>query len=109
MSTFARRSEVYGGFPPVRIDDRGARALGFAPRGVDEGLALTAAGIAVGIGAALIVTRVMSSLLFGVGPMDPMTYVAVSAVLAAVALVATYLPARRASRVDPVVALRTDV
>ncbi|MGE3286250.1 MAG: NAD-dependent epimerase/dehydratase family protein [Pseudonocardia sp.] len=40
--TFAHRSEVYGGFPPVRIDDRGARALGFAPRGVAEGLALTA-------------------------------------------------------------------
>lgn len=41
-STFARRSEVYGGFPPVRVDDRGARALGLAPRGVDEGIALTA-------------------------------------------------------------------
>ena len=40
--TFARRSEVYGHFPPVRIDDRGARALGFAPRGVDEGIPLTA-------------------------------------------------------------------
>lgn len=40
--TFARRSEVYGRFPPVRVDDRGARALGLAPRGVDEGLALTA-------------------------------------------------------------------
>lgn len=40
--TFAHRSEVYGGFPPVRVDDRGARALGFAPRGVDEGLVLTA-------------------------------------------------------------------
>lgn len=41
--TFARRSEVYGRFPAVRVDDRGARALGFAPRGIDEGLALTAA------------------------------------------------------------------
>ncbi|WP_300007400.1 NAD-dependent epimerase/dehydratase family protein [Pseudonocardia sp.] len=40
--TFARRSEVYGHFPPVRVDDRGARALGFAPRGIEEGLALTA-------------------------------------------------------------------
>lgn len=40
--TFAKRSEVYGGFPPVHMDDAGARALGFAPRGVDEGLALTA-------------------------------------------------------------------
>jgi dihydroflavonol-4-reductase len=40
--TFARRSEVYGRFPAVRVDDAGARALGFAPRGVDEGIALTA-------------------------------------------------------------------
>ena len=51
-------------------------------------------------------TRVMSALLFGVGPADPMTYVAVSCALAAVALLATYLPARRAARVDPLVALR---
>jgi putative ABC transport system permease protein len=48
----------------------------------------------------------MSTFLFGVGPMDPITYAAVSAVLAATTLVTTYLPARRASRVDPLVALR---
>jgi putative ABC transport system permease protein len=74
-----------------------------------QGLWLTATGIALGIGVALVLTRVMSALLFGVGPTDPMTYVAVSSGLAAVALVATYLPARRASRVDPIVALRADV
>jgi ABC-type antimicrobial peptide transport system permease subunit len=74
-----------------------------------HGLRLTAAGIALGIGVALALTRVMSAFLFGVGPTDPMTYVAVSATLAAVALLATYLPARRASRVDPLVALRADV
>ena len=74
-----------------------------------QGLALTMTGIAFGTGAAMLLTRVMSSLLFGVGPMDPATYVAVAASLAAVAMVATYLPARRASRVDPVVALRADV
>jgi putative ABC transport system permease protein len=51
----------------------------------------------------------MSALLFGVGPMDPMTYASVSGVLAGVALLAAYLPARRASRVDPIVALRADV
>jgi len=73
-----------------------------------HGLCLTATGIALGIGVALMLTRVMSALLFGVGPMDPMTYVAVSGALAGVALLATYLPARRASRVDPIVALRAD-
>jgi predicted permease len=74
-----------------------------------HGLSLTAAGIACGIAAALVLTRVMSALLFGVGPMDPLTYAAVSGLLAVVALLATYLPARRAARVDPMVALRADV
>ena len=71
-----------------------------------HGLWLTAIGIAIGAGIALMLTRTLSAFLFGVGPMDPITYAAVSAVLAAMTLVATYLPARRASRVDPVVALR---
>jgi predicted permease len=71
-----------------------------------HGLLLTGAGIALGIGVSLAVTRVMSALLFGVGPMDPFTYAAVSAGLAAVALLATWLPARRASRINPVAALR---
>jgi predicted permease len=74
-----------------------------------HGLWLTATGLALGIGVALVLTRVMSALLFGVGPTDPMTYAAVSGALSAVALLATYLPARRASRVDPIVALRADV
>jgi predicted permease len=74
-----------------------------------HGLSLMATGIALGVVVALALTRVMSALLFGVGPMDPVTYAAVSAALAAVGLLAIYLPARRASRVDPVVALRADV
>ena len=74
-----------------------------------HGLVLTLGGIALGIGAAILLTRVMSALLFGVGPMDPVTYVAASAGLAAVAALASYLPARRASVVDPVVALRSDI
>jgi predicted permease len=73
------------------------------------GLWLTVAGIALGIGVALMLTRAISALLFGVGPMDPTTYAVVSGALGAVALLATYLPARRASRVDPLIALRADV
>jgi ABC-type antimicrobial peptide transport system permease subunit len=73
-----------------------------------QGLCLAATGILIGIGVAMMVTRVMSAFLFGVGPMDPVTYAAVSATLAVVALIGTYLPARRATRVDPLVALRAD-
>jgi hypothetical protein len=76
---------------------------------IRHGLSLTAVGIALGIAAAMAVTRVMSAFLFGVGPTDPVTYGVVSAALAAVAFVATYLPARRAAGVDPVVALRAEV
>jgi ABC-type antimicrobial peptide transport system permease subunit len=88
-------------------------ALGAQTRDVrrlflSHGLLLTAAGITMGIGASLAVTRVLSSLLFGVSPMDPLTYGGVSAGLAAVALLATWLPARRASRIDPIAALRAD-
>jgi putative ABC transport system permease protein len=72
-----------------------------------HGLLLTGAGIALGIGVALALTRVMSALLFGVSPTDPVTYVAVAAGLATVALLATYLPAHRASRTDPIIALRS--
>jgi putative ABC transport system permease protein len=74
-----------------------------------HGLLLTGAGIALGTGLALAITRVMSALLFGVSPMDPVTYVVVTASLGSIALLATYLPARRASRVDPILALRADV
>jgi ABC-type antimicrobial peptide transport system permease subunit len=73
-----------------------------------HGLWLMTIGIAIGIGLAIVLTRVMSAFLFGVGPVDPITYAAVSAVLAGMTLAATWLPAQRASRVDPVVALRTE-
>jgi ABC-type antimicrobial peptide transport system permease subunit len=73
---------------------------------VRHGLLLTGAGLVLGLGAAAALTRLMSALLFGVSPLDPVTLAAVSAVLAAVALLASYIPARRASGVDPVEALR---
>jgi predicted permease len=75
---------------------------------VAQGMAMTAAGTAAGIVSALLVTRLMSSLLFGVSTVDPITFTAIPVLLAAVAFVACYVPARRATRVDPLVALRTE-
>ncbi len=71
-----------------------------------HGFALAVIGIVFGIGAAAGLTRLMAALLFGVSPWDPVTFASVSAVLGAIALLACYLPARRASSVDPVDALR---
>lgn len=74
---------------------------------VRHGLLLTACGIASGLVAATFVTRLMAALLFGVSAVDPITYMAVAIGLAATAMLPTYLPARRASRIDPAVALRS--
>jgi predicted permease len=73
---------------------------------VGQGLRLALIGVAIGIAGALMLTRFLSSLLFGVKPTDPLTYIAVSLVLIVVALAACYVPARRAANVDPMVALR---
>jgi predicted permease len=98
-----------------RVHEIGIRlALGAEKRDVfrmvmGQGLSLAFAGLAIGLTAALILTRLLlsfSSLLYGVGASDPATLVSVSAVLVGVALLACYLPARRAMRVDPMVALR---
>jgi putative ABC transport system permease protein len=73
---------------------------------VGNGMLLTLIGIGIGVAASLLLTRVMASLLFGVTATDVPTFLGVSAVLSAVALIANYIPARRATRVDPVIALR---
>jgi putative ABC transport system permease protein len=73
---------------------------------VRHGLALAAIGVVLGLVAATGLTRLMASLLFGVSPMDPLTYIAVAIALAAATVLASYLPARKASSVDPMEALR---
>ena len=75
---------------------------------VNQAVRLGAVGLALGIAGALAATRVLDSLLFGVSASDPLTFAAVSAALITVLLLAAYLPARRATRVDPIVALRAD-
>ncbi len=73
-----------------------------------HGVTVAASGIGIGLVASIAVTRAIRSLLVGVTPTDPTTFVGVSLLLAAVALVASYVPARRAARVDPLMALRSE-
>ncbi len=75
---------------------------------VRQGLRLVGAGVAIGLAVALGVTRLLSALLFGLSAQDPLTYGGVTGMLICVAVLAAYIPARRASRVDPMTALRTD-
>ena len=73
---------------------------------LSKGLKLTLIGIVLGVAGAFGLTRLMSNLLFGVSPTDPLTFAGVTALLVIVALVASYLPARRATKIDPLLALR---
>ncbi len=73
---------------------------------IGEGVTLAGIGACLGVFAALALTRVLTSLLYGVTPSDPLVYVALMALLGGTALAAAYIPARRASRVDPVEALK---
>jgi ABC-type antimicrobial peptide transport system permease subunit len=75
---------------------------------VRKGMALAIAGVIIGLAAAFALTRLMSNLLFGVNSTDPATFVAIALLLAAVALLASYIPARRAARIDPMISLRSE-
>jgi ABC-type antimicrobial peptide transport system permease subunit len=75
---------------------------------VRSALVLTGVGVAIGVGVAAGVMQLMKSLLFGISPLDPLTYVMVPLILVMAAAVASYLPARRAAMVDPVEALRAE-
>ncbi len=86
-------------------------ALGARPRDIlrlvmQRGVKLTAAGVGIGIVSGFVITRIMGGLLFGVSPFDLVTFAGVVFLLTAIALAACYIPARRAMRVDPIVALR---
>jgi ABC-type antimicrobial peptide transport system permease subunit len=88
-------------------------ALGAKPRDVrrrvvGQGVVLAGIGVVVGLGVAMGVTRLMASLLYDVQPIDPLTYAAVAAILTAVAALASYIPARRASTVDPAESLAAE-
>jgi ABC-type antimicrobial peptide transport system permease subunit len=73
---------------------------------IHQGLVLALIGTAIGLAGAAALTRLMQSLLFGVKPTDPVTFIAVSLFLLAIAVAACYVPARRAMKVDPMVSLR---
>jgi putative ABC transport system permease protein len=101
--TVARRQAEFG----VRL------ALGASPRGLErlvlgESLAFVGVGLGIGVAAAGAIARTLSHLLFGLQPLDAVSFAAAAAILLIVATVAAYLPARQASQVDPVVALRSE-
>jgi putative ABC transport system permease protein len=101
--SFSQRTHEVG----IRIA-LGAQRLDILRMALGEGMRIVVIGLASGLVGAAIVTRIFRSMLFDVGPADPTTYFAVSAILASVALFACYIPARRATRVDPLVALREE-
>jgi putative ABC transport system permease protein len=101
--SFSQRTHEVG----VRVA-LGAQRLDILRMAVGEGMLVVAIGLVVGIAGAVAVTRVFRSTLFGVDATDPITLAVVAGILASVALLACYIPARRATRVDPLVALRVE-
>ena len=88
-------------------------ALGASPSSVlglvlGNGLVLVGIGLGLGLAAAFALAGTMQALVVGVNPRDPITFIATPAILGTVALIATFIPARRATRIDPLIALRTD-
>jgi predicted permease len=101
--SFSQRTHEIG----IRVA-LGAQRLHILQMAVGEGMQLVAIGLPIGLLAAAALTRFVRSMLFGVSPFDPLTFTAISATLAAVAFLACYIPARRATRVNPLVALREE-
>src|SRR5215472_4836927 len=99
----AQRTREIGIRMAVGAEQRAVMALV-----IKEGAKLSLAGVIIGLGSAFILMRLMKSLLFGVSPADPLTFVGISAFLCCVALLACYVPARRAMKIDPMSALRCE-
>jgi putative ABC transport system permease protein len=101
--SFSQRTHEVG----IRVA-LGAQRLDILRLALGEGMRMVIIGLAAGLAGAAVVTRLFRSMLFDVGPADPITFLSVSALLASVALFACYIPAQRATRVEPLVALREE-
>ncbi len=101
--TVSQRRQEFG----VRIA-LGATAADVLRQVIRQGLVLAAGGLVAGVALAFAVTRLLANFLYGVSPFDPVIFLCVPAIMAGVAVIACYVPARRATRVDPIVALRAE-
>jgi ABC-type antimicrobial peptide transport system permease subunit len=101
--TFSQRTQEIG----IRMA-LGAQRADILRLAISEGMLLVAVGLGTGILGALVLTRYLRTMLFAVTPTDPLTFTAISTILASVALLACFIPAQRATEVDPLVALRND-